>query len=80
MVLVGYICSTRVGWPTSFYVYGGLGYCWALLWFFFGANSPAEHKSISQEERSYIENSLEMREEVKVEKSFIACYFPRVLK
>lgn len=60
--LVGYMCSTRWGWPATFYLFGALGYCWTMLWFFFGANSPGEHSSITQGEKRFIESTLSLHE------------------
>lgn len=55
---MGYICSTSLGWPPSFYIFGGTGILWVISWFFFGASTPAKHKSITVEEKNYIENSI----------------------
>ncbi|XP_044252989.1 putative inorganic phosphate cotransporter, partial [Tribolium madens] len=43
--------------PSAFYIYGALGIVWACIFAFFVANSPALHRSISDEEREYIESS-----------------------
>lgn len=56
--LAGIICSSPLGWPAAFYIFGGLGLKWVFLWSFFGANRPSCHKSISECERKYIECSL----------------------
>lgn len=58
MPITGFISASWVGWPPTFYLFGGLGYCWALIWAFLGANGPGEHKTISEAERCYIESSL----------------------
>lgn len=54
-LVTGSIADSTLGWPYAFYLYGGIGLVWCCFWFFFGANSPAQHKSISEEERKYIE-------------------------
>lgn len=54
----GFIASSSTGWPGVFYVSGAAGIVWTVVWFFFGGNSPVEHRSISAEERDFIENSL----------------------
>lgn len=53
----GILASSDLGWPSIFYFPGAFGCLWALLWFFFGSNSPAEYKNISPEERQFIEGS-----------------------
>lgn len=58
MPLIGFISSTWMGWPPSFYIYGVIGFAWIISWIFFGADSPAVHKRITDEERRYIESSL----------------------
>lgn len=37
----GSIIASSMGWPGIFYVSGGLGIAWTLVWFIYGANSPA---------------------------------------
>ncbi|KAJ8937275.1 hypothetical protein NQ318_005673 [Aromia moschata] len=54
----GVISSSWVGWPFSFYLFGGLGLKWVVLWIFLGADRPGTHKRISTNERIYIESSL----------------------
>lgn len=56
--LVGYMCSIKWGWPSTFYLLGSFGYCWTFIWYLFGADSPAVHPNISKEEKRYIQNSL----------------------
>lgn len=64
--LSGYICSSWIGWPVTFYIYGLCGYAWIVSFFFFGADSPAAHQTISVAEKKYIESSLGTSEEPKV--------------
>lgn len=54
----GVLASSFLGWPSIFYLSGAAAAAWSILWFFFGSNSPAEYKSISQEERDFIESSM----------------------
>ncbi|KAL5286728.1 hypothetical protein ACFFRR_008003 [Megaselia abdita] len=56
-VLGGYISASSLGWPATFYIPGSIGIIWAILWLFFGANSPSECKMISLAERKMIEKS-----------------------
>ncbi|KRT84623.1 membrane transporter, partial [Oryctes borbonicus] len=57
--LTGWISSSSIGWPSAFYIYGALGFAWTGLWLWLGSNSPSEHKTISDEERMYIEKSCQ---------------------
>lgn len=54
----GFLASSSIGWPGIFYVSGAAGILWTVAWFFFGGNSPVEHRTISPEERDFIESSL----------------------
>ncbi|CAH0563483.1 unnamed protein product [Brassicogethes aeneus] len=58
MIVSGMIASSWYGWPMIFYCYGGFGIAWSILMGLYGANSPAEHKTISTEEKKYIEHNL----------------------
>uniref|UniRef100_A0A3B3CGA3 Si:ch1073-513e17.1 n=1 Tax=Oryzias melastigma TaxID=30732 RepID=A0A3B3CGA3_ORYME len=55
--LTGYICE-QLGWPAVFYICGGAGCLWAVLWFAFASDDPRTHRRISEEERDYIINSI----------------------
>ncbi|XP_044252908.1 putative inorganic phosphate cotransporter [Tribolium madens] len=57
MIFTGALSGSTWGWPSAFYIYGALGIVWACIFAFFVANSPALHRSISDEEREYIESS-----------------------
>lgn len=54
----GILASSPMGWPSIFYISGTCGILWSILWFFYGGNSPAEYKSISIEEKEFIQSSL----------------------
>lgn len=58
--LSGILCEYGFdgGWPTVFYVFGGLGVIWFAIWMPLAADSPAHHPTISKEERDYICSSL----------------------
>ncbi|XP_066541454.1 vesicular glutamate transporter 3 isoform X3 [Hoplias malabaricus] len=47
-----------VGWPSVFYVYGVFGIIWYTFWLLLAYESPAEHPTISEEERTYIETTI----------------------
>uniref|UniRef100_A0A3P9H1W5 Sialin n=1 Tax=Oryzias latipes TaxID=8090 RepID=A0A3P9H1W5_ORYLA len=55
--LTGYICE-QLGWPAVFYICGGAGCFWAILWFAFVSDDPRTHRRISDVERDYIINSI----------------------
>ncbi|XP_050299060.1 putative inorganic phosphate cotransporter isoform X2 [Anthonomus grandis grandis] len=63
MPITGYLSSSSLGWPASFYFFGILGMVWIIFWIIFGADKPATHKSISLEEQKYIEGSLGQEED-----------------
>lgn len=54
----GVLASSIGGWPSIFYVSGALTLLWVLIWCLFGANSPEEHRTISEMEKEFIINSL----------------------
>ncbi|XP_067632669.1 putative inorganic phosphate cotransporter [Eurosta solidaginis] len=54
----GKLCSSRWGWPSTFYLPGALGLLWSVIWFVYGANTPRDCRHISENERAMIEESL----------------------
>ncbi|XP_029406031.2 putative inorganic phosphate cotransporter isoform X1 [Bactrocera dorsalis] len=58
LAISGIIAESPLGWPGIFYISGALGILWGVCWLIFSASTPAEHKTISLEERKFIENSL----------------------
>lgn len=54
------------GWPTIFYINGGLGAAWTVIYIFLGSASPQSSSMISSEERLYIQTSLGQVGEPKV--------------
>lgn len=57
--IAGWISASTIGWPVVFYLYGGIGVAWSLIWLLVGSDSPAKHKTISKDERKYIESGIE---------------------
>lgn len=49
------------GWRTTFVILGIIGILWAIFWYFWFRNTPEEHKSISEKEKSYI---IENRQQI----------------
>ncbi|XP_011691699.1 PREDICTED: putative inorganic phosphate cotransporter isoform X2 [Wasmannia auropunctata] len=62
MPIAGVLAASSVGWPSVFYLFGALAVVWSLVFLYFGADSPSDHRSISEEERTYIEDSLRTTE------------------
>ncbi|XP_076290086.1 putative inorganic phosphate cotransporter isoform X2 [Lasioglossum baleicum] len=58
----GLLSVSSAGWPSCFYVWGGMTIVSGLLAYFIGKESPAEHPSIPQDEKEYIETSLGVTE------------------
>ncbi|XP_058803317.1 putative inorganic phosphate cotransporter [Phymastichus coffea] len=54
----GLLSATKMGWPSCFYFWGTISLIVAILCYFFGKESPAEHPGISADEKLYIESSL----------------------
>ncbi|NP_001005398.1 vesicular glutamate transporter 2.1 isoform 2 [Danio rerio] len=57
MPLAG-ILVQYTGWSSVFYVYGCFGIFWYMFWILVSYESPAEHPTITAEERCYIEESI----------------------
>jgi ACS family hexuronate transporter-like MFS transporter len=80
-------CILYWGWQSAFLVTGGLSLLWAGLWWW-AYRTPDEHKSLSDDERAYIEAGREAddiqgkpatRSEVIRSRSFWAIAIPRFL-
>ncbi|KAL1497204.1 hypothetical protein ABEB36_008201 [Hypothenemus hampei] len=63
MPITGLICSSWLGWPFSFYIWGTFGLSWTFIWVFLGFDRPRTHNNISQKEKEYIESSLDQCDE-----------------
>jgi len=55
--LAGFLAA-NYGWPSVFYWSGGLSLAVGLLIMFMGADSPANHRWISEAEKDFIHLSL----------------------
>ncbi|XP_065277595.1 sodium-dependent phosphate transport protein 3-like [Emys orbicularis] len=53
----GIICQ-YLGWPYSFFIFGGIGCVWCVFWFLLVYEDPACHPRISTGEKEYIVSSL----------------------
>lgn len=58
MLAAGGFIAANAGWQYIFYGSGALGIIWGIICLWFVVDSPEKHKSISKEERSFIEASL----------------------
>lgn len=54
----GLLAASQFGWPSIFYVFGGVTAIWVIVWLLIGASTPADYKLINPQERSYIESAL----------------------
>ncbi|XP_055704444.1 vesicular glutamate transporter 1-like [Phlebotomus papatasi] len=57
--LVSGLFAQYLGWESIFYVFGGIGCLWFIMWMIFIKRDPASDPRISPEERAYIESNLE---------------------
>ncbi|KAJ4444352.1 hypothetical protein ANN_06144, partial [Periplaneta americana] len=48
-----------MGWPSVFYLFGSLGVVWFIVWIFVGYNDPQSHPFISDEEKMFLEKTIE---------------------
>ena len=45
---------THYGWPSVFYIFGGLGVVWWMFWTFRAHSTPAEDPQISKSELDFL--------------------------
>lgn len=57
------VIASRLGWEAIFYIEGSASSCWLILWPILIADSPKNHKFITQNEQEYITNALNPRGE-----------------
>ncbi|XP_035729805.1 putative inorganic phosphate cotransporter [Vespa mandarinia] len=55
----GLLAASSIGWPSIFYIFGGLAICWSIIFFYLGSDTPSTNTTISFEEKMYIVSSLE---------------------
>ncbi|GFO24631.1 vesicular glutamate transporter 1 [Plakobranchus ocellatus] len=62
--LSGFLCKYGFagGWPSIFYVTGGICLVWSILWMVLVSEDPKSHPRISDIERDYILGSLESKD------------------
>ncbi|MEM8734352.1 MAG: MFS transporter [Planctomycetota bacterium] len=49
-----WLISAMGGWQQTFWLFGGLGVVFAIMWFLLFRNTPEEHFAVSEAERDYI--------------------------
>jgi len=67
--LGGFFCEWKSfdgGWPSMFYIGGGLCLLFCLVWAFTIYDSPADHPRISRREKLHIQQAMEGKEIGKV--------------
>ncbi|XP_078491658.1 sialin-like [Ciona intestinalis] len=52
------VIADEAGWEAVFYVTGSVALLWSLVWLGIIHNSPSEHPRISEQEKTYINNSI----------------------
>ncbi|KAG0727172.1 putative inorganic phosphate cotransporter [Chionoecetes opilio] len=77
----GWLCSSEVlgGWPSAFYLFGGLSIVWSLAWFALVHNRPESHPRISTKELQHIkafEKDIKSAEVVPLPKKDILLSLP----
>lgn len=58
--LSGWLCSLELdnGWPLCFYIFGGIGIIWFILWMFLVYDTPTSHPRIDRQEQAFILASI----------------------
>ena len=62
------IIAMNFGWSTVFYIYGGLGCLWAIVWIVLVRGSPEKDWFITDEEKLFIESTLPKKDPQKKQK------------
>ena len=55
------LLMVRFGWRMPFFLFGLIGLCWSIAWYWYYRDTPAEHRHTNAAERSLIENSTGIR-------------------
>ncbi|XP_023368376.1 sodium-dependent phosphate transport protein 4 isoform X3 [Otolemur garnettii] len=59
--LLGGFISQALGWPFTFYIFGGIGCVFCFFWFVLVYDDPVSHPWISTSEKEYIMSSLDQQ-------------------
>ncbi|XP_018497253.1 sialin [Galendromus occidentalis] len=57
LMVTGQLCSHENGWPNVFYLFGGIGCVWFVVWALVVHEKPESHPWISKQELNYIQKS-----------------------
>lgn len=66
----------QIGWRGTFAILGAIGVIWAVVWFLFFKDNPADHKGVNEAELSYIRDGAE---DVSTDKT-MPCKWYQLLK
>lgn len=58
--------AVNYGWPSIFYVFGGVGLIWCCIWAIIVRKSPEQDNFISKEEKRYILTNLNVQKREKL--------------
>lgn len=74
------VVATALGWQSVFYLCGGLGLAWALVWFLKIRNNPRQHPRVSAEELAVLEKGDAVVKVAEEQKKNRWADLPRLLK
>ena len=57
-----------LGWRSSFFVLGVIGFLWAIFWYWWFRDDPEQHKTISEKEKAYILKTRQQVSNIDTEK------------
>ncbi|VDO20633.1 unnamed protein product [Haemonchus placei] len=58
-LISAYLCTLSFGWPSIFYLFGGLGCAYLVVFCLYVTNSPTTHKCISEDEKAYLAQQIQ---------------------
>ena len=57
-----------LGWRSSFFVLGVIGFLWAIFWYWWFRDDPEQHKTMSEKEKAYILKTRQQVSNIDTEK------------
>ncbi len=76
-LFLGPLITISMGWQWTFYIFGGCGIVWIVVFALITSSSPSENMYISEQERMYITDSIRQEESTPITLSL--SLFKRVL-